>query len=84
MKKIFNISKYIIGAGVVILSSCKVGGDVNVNPNQSPNAQTGYMLSSAIQFLGGVNGAGATTNINSFAGELYSQYLSETFYTKES
>jgi hypothetical protein len=84
MKKIFNISKYIIGAGVVILSSCKVGGDVNVNPNQSPNAQTGYLLSSAIQFLGGVNGAGATTNINSFAGELYSQYLSETFYTNES
>ncbi|NHA04813.1 SusD/RagB family nutrient-binding outer membrane lipoprotein [Mucilaginibacter sp. HC2] len=84
MKKISIISKYIIGAGVIILASCKVGGDVNVNPNQSPNAQGGYLLNSAIQFLGGVNGAGATTNINSFAGELYSQYMSETFYTNES
>lgn len=84
MKKISIISKYIIGAGVIILASCKVGGDVNVNPNQSPNAQGGYLLNSAIQFLGGVNGSGATTNINSFAGELYSQYLSETYYTNES
>lgn len=84
MKRLFNISKYIIGAGVIILASCKVGGDVNVSPNQSPNVQTGYMLTNAIQFLGGINGAGATTNINSFCGELYSQYMSETFYTNES
>ncbi|MDB4921065.1 SusD/RagB family nutrient-binding outer membrane lipoprotein [Mucilaginibacter sp.] len=84
MKKLFNISKYIIGAGVIILASCKVGGDVNVSPNQSPNVQTGYMLSSSIQFLGGINGAGLTTNINSYCGELYSQYMAETFYTNES
>ena len=84
MKKLFNISKYIIGAGVIILASCKVGGDVNVNPNQSPDVQTGFMLSSAIQFLGGINGAGATTNINSFCGELYSQYMAETQYNNES
>jgi hypothetical protein len=83
MKK-SHISKLIIGAGVFILASCKVGGDVNVNPNQSPNAQTGYLLTSALQYLGGVSGGGATTNINSFAGELYSQYLAETFYTSES
>jgi hypothetical protein len=84
MKKLFNISKYIIGAGVIILASCKVGGDVNVSPNNSPNVQTGYMLSSALQFLGGINGAGATTNINSFCGELYSQYMAETQYNSES
>ncbi|MBB6110801.1 Starch-binding associating with outer membrane [Mucilaginibacter lappiensis] len=84
MKKNSFFSKYIIGACVVILASCKVGGDVNVSPNQSPNVQTGYMLTSAIQFIGGINGAGATTNINSFCGELYSQYMSETFYTNES
>jgi hypothetical protein len=84
MKKLFNISKYIIGAGVIILASCKVGGDVNVSPNNSPNVQTGYMLSSAMQFLGGINGAGATTNINSFCGELYSQYMAETQYNSES
>ncbi len=83
MKKSY-ISKFIIGVGVVIFASCKVGGDVNVNPNQSPNAQTGFLLTSAIQYVGGTNGAGATTNINSFAGELYSQYLAETFYTNES
>lgn len=83
MKKSY-ISKYIIGAGMFILASCKVGGDLNVNPNQSPNAQTGYLLTSALQYLGGVNGAGATTNINAFTGELYSQYLAETFYTNES
>lgn len=83
MKKSY-ISKYIIGAGMFILASCKVGGDLNVNPNQSPNAQTGYLLTSALQYLGGINGAGATTNINSFTGELYSQYLAETFYTSES
>ncbi|WP_184543999.1 SusD/RagB family nutrient-binding outer membrane lipoprotein [Mucilaginibacter sp. FT3.2] len=83
MKKSY-ISKYIAGAFFIFLSSCKVGGDVNVSPNQSPNPQSGYMLTSAIQFLGGINGAGATTNINSFTGELYSQYLAETFYTNES
>ncbi|SEO26147.1 Starch-binding associating with outer membrane [Mucilaginibacter gossypiicola] len=82
MKK--SYIKYIAGAFILIASSCKTGGDINVNPNQSPNAQTGFMLTGAIQFLGGVNGAGATTNINSFAGELYSQYMSETFYTNES
>lgn len=83
MKKSY-INKYIAGAFVIFLSACKVGGDVNVNPNQSPNVQSGFMLTGAIQYLGGVNGAGAITNINSFAGELYSQYMSETFYTNES
>ncbi|GAA3972095.1 SusD/RagB family nutrient-binding outer membrane lipoprotein [Mucilaginibacter dorajii] len=83
MKKSY-ISKIITGAGIIILASCKVGGDVNINPNQSPNAQTGYLLTSALQYIGGINGAGATTNINSFAGNLYSQYLAETFYTSES
>jgi len=84
MKRISKISKYIVGAGMVILASCKTGGDVNVNPNQSPNALPGFLLSSAIQYLGGVSGAGATTNINAFTGNLYSQYLAETFYTNES
>ncbi|MFB0494210.1 hypothetical protein ABID99_000447 [Mucilaginibacter sp. OAE612] len=80
MKRIYNIiSRYIVGAGVVILASCKTGGDVNVSPNQSPNVQSGYLLTSSLQFLGGTGGSGATTNINSYAGELYSQYLSETF-----
>ena len=83
MKK-STISKLIAGAGIMVFAACKVGGDINVNPNQSPNAQTGYLLTSAVQYLGGVNGAGATTNINSFAGELYSQYMAETFYTNES
>lgn len=83
MKKSY-ISKYIVGAGIIILSSCKVGGDVNVSPNQSPSAVSGFMLTSALQAIGGINGAGATTNINSFAGELYSQYLAETQYTNES
>lgn len=84
MKRISNISKYIVGAGMIILASCKTGGDVNVSPNQSPDVQSGYLLTSALQYLGGVSGAGATTNINSFTGELYSQYLAETFYTNES
>ncbi|SDQ00143.1 Starch-binding associating with outer membrane [Mucilaginibacter sp. OK268] len=86
MKRIFFINKftYIIGAGVIILASCKVGGDVNVNPNQATTVQTGFMFNSAVQALGGINGAGATTNLNSYAGELYSQYLSETQYTNES
>ncbi|XHR95342.1 hypothetical protein ACFJIV_01120 [Mucilaginibacter sp. UC70_90] len=82
MKK--SYIKYIAGAFILIAASCKTGGDINVSPNQSPNVQTGYMLTSALQFLGGINGAGATTNINSFAGELYSQYISETYYTNES
>ncbi|MDN3549776.1 SusD/RagB family nutrient-binding outer membrane lipoprotein [Mucilaginibacter aquaedulcis] len=83
MKKSY-INKYIVGAGMIILSSCKVGGDVNVSPNQSPNAVSGFMLTSAIQAVGGINGSGAGTNINSFTGELYSQYIAETQYTNES
>lgn len=84
MKRIFNISKYIVGAGMIILASCKTGGDVNVSPNQSPNVQSGYLLTSSLQYLGGTGGSGANTNINAYTGELYSQYLAETFYTNES
>lgn len=84
MKNHKVIHKYLLGVLLLFAASCKVGEDVNVNPNQSPNAQTGLLLSSAIQYLGGVNGANAVTNINSAAGELYAQYVSETFYTNES
>jgi hypothetical protein len=80
-----HIIKYsfILAAATLIVSCKKVGGDLNVNPNQPSTLSTGLALTSAIQFIGG-GGGGATTDINSAAGELYSQYLSETFYTNES
>jgi hypothetical protein len=62
----------------------KITSDINVNPNQPANLTTSYALTSAIQYLGGTSGGLATTNINSATGQLYSQYLSETYYTQES
>jgi hypothetical protein len=84
MKKFLNRFLVLFIAGATITSCKKITDDINVNPNQPTNLSTGYALTSAIQYLGGTGGSGATTNINSFAGELYSQYLSETFYTNES
>jgi hypothetical protein len=74
----------VVFAAMGIVSCKKVGGDVNVNPNQSSNLSTGYAFTSALQYLGGTGGGLGTTNINSAAGQLYAQYLSETFYTQES
>jgi hypothetical protein len=82
-----SISKISVVVWFIITSSIsckKITNDINVNPNQPTNLSTGYALTSAIQFLGGTGGGLATTNINSAAGELYAQYLSETFYTNES
>jgi hypothetical protein len=84
MKNFLSKFLVIFIAGVAITSCKKITDDINVNPNQPTNLSTGYAFTSALQYLGGTGGGGATTNINSFTGELYSQYLSETFYNNES
>ncbi|MBD1386522.1 SusD/RagB family nutrient-binding outer membrane lipoprotein [Mucilaginibacter rigui] len=84
MKKFLNRLLLAFIAGTLITSCKKITDDINVNPNQPASVSTGYMFSSALQFLGGTGGGNATTNINSAAGELYSQYLAETFYNNES
>lgn len=84
MKKFLNKLLLVFIAGTVITSCKKITNETNINPNQPVNLSTGYALTSALQFLGGTAGGNATTNINSAAGELYSQYLSETFYNNES
>ncbi|TSD64064.1 SusD/RagB family nutrient-binding outer membrane lipoprotein [Inquilinus sp. KBS0705] len=84
MKKFLNKFLLVFIAGVAITSCKKITDETNVNPNQPTNLSTGYALTSAIQYLGGTAGGLGTTNINSAAGQLYSQYLSETFYTNES
>lgn len=84
MKKLLNSVLVFFIAGVAFTSCKKITNDINISPNQPANLSTGYALSSAIQYIGGTTGSGATTNINSYAGELYSQYLSETLYTNES
>jgi hypothetical protein len=84
MKSTYKISVMVLFTITSLLSCKKITDDINVNPNQPTNLSTGYALTSAIQFLGGTAGGLATTNINSAAGELYAQYLSETFYTNES
>lgn len=84
MKKFLNKLLLVFIAGAVITSCKKITDDINVNPNQPAQVSTGYMFTSALQFLGGTGGGNATTNINSAAGELYSQYLAETYYTNES
>jgi hypothetical protein len=84
MKSTYKISVMVLFTITSLLSCKKITNDINVNPNQPTNLSTGYALTSAIQFLGGTAGGLATTNINSAAGELYAQYLSETFYTNES
>jgi hypothetical protein len=84
MKSTYKISVVVLFTITSLLSCKKITNDINVNPNQPTNLSTGYALTSAIQFLGGTAGGLATTNINSAAGELYAQYLSETFYTNES
>jgi hypothetical protein len=84
MKKFLNKFLLVVIAGVVITSCKKITDDFNVSPNQPPILSTGYALTSALQFLGGTAGGLATTNINSAAGELYSQYLAETYYNNES
>ena len=69
----------------LLLNACrKIDEEVNVNPNQPTTLSTGYALTSALQYIGGTQGGLYTTNINAAAGELYSQYLSETAYTQES
>ncbi|QHS55559.1 SusD/RagB family nutrient-binding outer membrane lipoprotein [Mucilaginibacter sp. 14171R-50] len=84
MKKFLN-KFMVVFLVVTAATSCKkITDDINVNPNQPSVLSTGYAFNGALQYLGGTGGGGATTNINSFAGELYSQYLSETFYTNES
>jgi hypothetical protein len=84
MKKYLNRFLLVFIAGALITSCKKITDDINVNPNQPTNLSTGYALTSALQYLGGTAGGNATTNINSAAGELYSQYLAETFYNNES
>jgi hypothetical protein len=84
MKKFFNKFLLILLAGALVTSCKKITDDINTSPNQPGNLSTGYALTSAIQYLGGTAGGLATTNINSAAGELYSQYLAETFYNNES
>ncbi|MFD0765918.1 SusD/RagB family nutrient-binding outer membrane lipoprotein [Mucilaginibacter lutimaris] len=84
MKKYFNKFLIIFIAGVAITSCKKISDDINVNPNQPIKLSPGYGFTSALQYLGGTGGGNATTNINSAAGELYSQYLAETFYNNES
>lgn len=83
MKK--YIKNILLAVVIVAIASCKkITDETNINPNQPTNLSTGYALTSAIQYLGGTSGGLSTTNINSAAGQLYSQYLSETFYTNES
>lgn len=82
MKK--HISILLVTIALSVGACKKINDDTNVNPNQSTRLSTGYALTSAMQYLGGTSGGLATTNINAAAGELYSQYLSETFYTNES
>lgn len=84
MKKFLNKIWVVFVAAAVFTSCKKITDDMNVSPNQPDVLSTGYGINSAIQWLGGTGGGNATTNINSAAGELYSQYLSETFYTNES
>ncbi|RFZ91952.1 SusD/RagB family nutrient-binding outer membrane lipoprotein [Mucilaginibacter conchicola] len=84
MKKYLNKILVVFVAAAVLTSCKKITDDMNVSPNQPDVLSTGYGINSAIQWLGGTGGGNATTNINSAAGELYSQYLSETFYTNES
>ncbi|WP_222431535.1 SusD/RagB family nutrient-binding outer membrane lipoprotein [Mucilaginibacter achroorhodeus] len=84
MKKFLNKVMVVFVAGAVLTSCKKITDDINISPNQPANLSTGYALTSALQYIGGTGGGGATTNINSYAGELYSQYISETYYTNES
>jgi hypothetical protein len=84
MKSTYKIAVAVLLTITSLLSCKKITNDINVNPNQPTNLSTGFALTSAIQYLGGTSGGLATTNINSAAGELYAQYLSETFYTNES
>ncbi|WP_454801758.1 SusD/RagB family nutrient-binding outer membrane lipoprotein [Mucilaginibacter phyllosphaerae] len=84
MKKYLN-KVLLVFVAVGVMASCKkITDDINISPNQPVNLSTGYALTSAIQYLGGTGGGNNTTNINSAAGELYSQYLAETFYNNES
>jgi len=76
---------FLISFTAIMFSACrKIDEEVNVNPNQPTTLSTGYALTSALQYIGGTQGGLYTTNINGAAGELYSQYLSETAYTQES
>ena len=56
MKKYIIRFLLIFIAGAVITSCKKITDDINVNPNQPAQVSTGYMFTSALQFLGGTGG----------------------------
>src|SRR5687767_5820474 len=84
MKKILKINAVILLFSMLTLTACNKGidefGDINIDPNTTPDPITSALLTNVLSGLGG-NVWGNTTNVN---GGLYSQYMSETQYTDAS